>query len=57
LKKAEKEKKRKLAKAQSERQEDTDAGKSGGDNKPSSTNAGAQFGLNGNRSKKTKSRS
>jgi hypothetical protein len=57
LKKAEKEKKRKLAKAQSECQEDADAGKSGGDDKPPSANAGAQFGSNGNRSKKTKSRS
>jgi hypothetical protein len=57
LKKAEKEKKRKLTKAQSERQEDDDAGESDGDDEPPSANAGAQFGSNGNRSKKAKSRS
>ena len=53
-KKHEKEKKRKLAKAQSEQSDDAEGGDSG-DDEPPSANAGAQFGSNGNKSKKTKS--
>jgi hypothetical protein len=54
-KKGEREKKRTLAKAESDREADAQDGGSG-DDEPASAKAGAQFGSNGNRSKKMKSK-